>query len=159
MTTPEQKKLAAKIESILTAKDPKSGDYLYSKTEVRDFIVACIFELGLPVPQELQNCCLQFIQALELSADASDEQIVEHVFAYFEEYPLHPQLVIEFNELGRQALFGDKLQAKAGAEKLRAIATKGKAQETRAPIAEDTLPKGLQVKARRGLSRPSAPPV
>lgn len=148
--------VAKKIEAILTAKDPATGDYRWSKKEVRDFIVACIFQLGLPVVPELQNACMQFIGDLELSPDATDEQIVEHVVAYFEEHPLPPQLLAEFQALGQEALFGDRVQNLAGAEKVRHLLVKGASTTTRAPVQEKTA--APAVKARRGLSRAAPTP-
>jgi hypothetical protein len=92
--------IGKKIEAVLVAKGP-DGEYIYSKQEVRDFIVACVFELGLDVTPDLQGSMLSFLSELSVPEDAPTETILEQVRLYFAANPLPKDLLAEMGQVTR----------------------------------------------------------
>jgi hypothetical protein len=90
------------IEAVLVAKGP-DGEYLYSKQQVRDFIVACVFELGLDVTPELQGSMVSFLSELSVPEDAPTETILEQVRLYFAANPLPTDLLAEMGQVTRSS--------------------------------------------------------
>lgn len=95
-----QQRLADGVRELLVQKDA-AGKYVYSKTEVRDFIAVCVFEAGLPIIPELEGAMVQFLAEVDFGEDADDEEVADAVRAYFQVHPLNPKLRAEFEQLCR----------------------------------------------------------
>ena len=148
----DEETTAKKVQAVLTKKDA-NGEWVYTQTECRDFIVACVFELGLPITTELAGTIEKFMYAIGTHEDMDDDAIIEKVFDYFRENPLNPC------HLGRarvvragRALHKGHEGYKAVSEQLRALRAAGKTDGIKAP--EEDSPK-VEVKGqiKRGLSK------
>lgn len=146
--TQDNDAVAERIKAILVAKD-KNGEYVYSKQEVRDFIVAAIFEMRLPVTPELQGSVHSFFGDLGLTEEPTPEEMVEIVRGYFREHPLNPTLMAEFTSWGRSVLSSADGGYEETAEKIAAIRTVGGDGKVHPPVAEEKQP---EVKLKRGLT-------
>ena len=93
--------ISSQIEDVLVRKDA-AGNYVYSKQEVRDFIVACVFELGLDVTPDIQGAVLSFLAEIHVEEDASATDILEHIRIYFQENPLPQDLLNELHGIVRK---------------------------------------------------------
>jgi hypothetical protein len=150
----EQLRVAAKINHILEATD-ENGQHLHSNDEVRDFMIACCFELGLPMTFELQMMMNSFLEELEIDVDEpTPEIVVNAIQAYFEANPLKPELSKAFQELGASELFKSKEGFKHdGGRVNRSLASAGYSAQKRAPRASEAGPrKAGGPKLKRGLS-------
>jgi len=137
---------ALRAQEIVSRRDAK-GNRIYSKLEVRDFLVACCFELGWPITPEVQPLVLEVLSEVKVPADASDEMIAAGIKGYFTAHPINPRLVAEFGEFGRsEALKGTKGGVDR-AEQLKALRATGKAETLAAP--EDKKKKKPRLK--RGM--------
>jgi hypothetical protein len=148
----EDEKIAQKVEEVLTKKDA-NGEWVYTQREVRDFIVTCLFELGLDIPQELQGMVIQFMVECGVGDDTEDADIVKAVVGYFEENPLNPQLLVELATWGRDQLFTAEHEGyKEATEQIKALQAAGSKQgKTRAPQA-DAVKADVKGKVKKGLS-------
>lgn len=105
--SPDHQRMAARIEAILVAKDSE-GEWVYTQTEVRDFIAACVFLLGVPVTPEIEGALTKFLGQFEVDEDAPDDEVMKLIVDYFERVPLNPTMMKEFEEFGRGELRGDR---------------------------------------------------
>jgi hypothetical protein len=151
----ERMTLAARVQHILDAKDER-GALVHSNREVRDFIIACIFELGLPLTRELELLMHRFLTTeIEIAAEEpTPEDLVAAVRRYFDKHPLSPRLSKAFEDLGRETL----LHAKQGfqrdaAHRNAVVAVTGLRLVTRAPQSapQPTLARAPKSGLRRGL--------
>ncbi|MCP4499982.1 MAG: hypothetical protein GY822_08485 [Deltaproteobacteria bacterium] len=148
--TAEQEAHSQRIEEILVQKD-EDGEYVYTKNEVRDFIVASIFEMDLPMDERLEKVLLGFCEQFELPEDITDAQLIEVMKEYFVEYPLNPALLKEFDDFGRNVLLTRDEGYKDASTKLDTLQSTGKEDGTgAAPLANPE--KKASVKPKRGLS-------
>ncbi|MBN2360369.1 MAG: hypothetical protein JXR83_13025 [Deltaproteobacteria bacterium] len=129
---PKLDRQAQRAREIVSQRDA-NGNPLYSRREVRDFLVACCFELGWPITPEVQPLVLEVLSEIKVPVDASDEMIVAGVKSYFVANPVNQRLVMEFGEFGRgEALSGAK-GYKDRSEQLKALRTTGRAEKLKAP--------------------------
>jgi hypothetical protein len=147
--TKEQKEQADRITAVMMQKD-ETGEFVYTQDEVRDFIVACIFEMGLPLDNDLEKVLLKFCQQFELPEDISDEDLVAVIKEYFEENPLNPGLLKEMEDLGRGDLLARDEGYKDAASKVNTLRSTGKQEDANAPVPDPVKKPG--VKPKRGLS-------
>lgn len=150
--TPEQQRVADRVEAVLTARHP-DGSFVYSKEEARAFVVGCVLDLGLPIPPEMDGVFLRFLAQIEVPSTSTDEEVVAAIRAWFQENPLHPGLVEEMQQLGRAEVLkdSDAYSADAAAlERVSRLRAGSGASESRAPEAS---PKPAEKpKVRKGLS-------
>jgi hypothetical protein len=149
--SPDDAAFAARVRAIVDATDDQ-GAPLYDDLDVRDFIVACVFEVGLPLSRELEMLVQRFIID-EVEVDASEptqDDILEGIKRYFQEFPLHPGLGKAIADLGREVFAsGSGFGHDAIARNAMAAAT-GLARTARAPRAQAGASAGGP-RARRGL--------
>jgi hypothetical protein len=149
--SPEQQRIADRVEAVLTAVRP-DGEYRYSKEESRAFVVACVLDLGMSIPPELDGVFLRFLAQIEVPEDASDEVVVEAIRSHFQENPLHPDLVQEMQQLGRDEMLknrDDFSGDEASAERVSRLRAGGTSPERRAPKAATKTP--VAPKVLKGL--------
>jgi|GEM_PF-1215136 len=145
----EEQDQANRIEAVMMQKD-ENGEFVYTQAEVRDFIVACIFEMGLPMENGLDKVLLKFCEQFELPEDITDEDLVAVIKEYFEQNPLNPGLLKEFEELGRGDLLARDEGYKDAASKVNTLRSTGKEDAVSAPVPDPVKKPG--VKPKRGLS-------
>jgi hypothetical protein len=149
----EQMRVAAKINHIMEARGA-DGDFRYNNDEVRDFMVACIFELGIPLSLELQVVMRDFIAELEIDVpEPTADDVINGVRAYFDANPLNAELAKKFQELGASELFKSREGFKSdGGHMNRTLASAGINTTRRAPRAAEMKPRAGKLKIKRGLS-------
>ena len=103
----DQRRIAASIESVLTAKDA-DGNWVYAQNEVRDFIAVCVFMLGVPVTPEIEGALTKFMDQFDVDEEASDDEVMKVIVDYFEQNPLSERLMKQLEELGRNELSGNR---------------------------------------------------
>ena len=146
----EKQEQAARVQELIVQQD-ENGEYLYTDDEVRDFIVASIFGLNLPLDDTLERVLLKFCEQLEIPEETTEEEMVEYLRKYFEEHPLNPNLIKEFKELGRSELLRQKEGFKTSDEE---AVSKKAAGNTEGPTAPRAAPaKRKDVKPKRGISK------
>lgn len=128
----EDQRVAEQITEILTRRDAK-GELVFTDLEVRDFVVACVFEFQLDVPQELKAVVLEFCESLEVPETASDEELVAAVKGYFEANPLNDEMMKSFHAVGRDSLLTGEQGYKDSAERVQAMRTTGSDENLNAP--------------------------
>jgi hypothetical protein len=150
----EQQRIASGIEAIMLRKNPDDS-YRYTKEELRGFIVACVLELGLELPAQLEGVFTRFLENnIQVAEDCSDEDLVNAIKAHFQENPLNPELLKELENFARKERVGDRDEDDSEDAATREVARlRGTGQETerRAPR-EETTPKGSAPKPKKGLS-------
>lgn len=137
---------ALRAKEIVSKRDA-NGNRVYSKLEVRDFLVACCFELGWPITPEVQPLVLEVLSEVKVPVDATDEMIVAGIKGYFAAHPVNPRLVAEFGELGRKETLSGEKGGVDRAEQMKALRATGKAEKLAAP--EDKKTKKPRLK--RGM--------
>jgi hypothetical protein len=150
----DQVKLAARIMNVLDKKDD-NGEFVYTNTEVRDFVCACIFELGIPITAQLEAAMYSFMDDIPLPDEdnPTPEQLQEGIKKYFTENPLNDDLGAEFAAIAAEATRGQGEGFKNDAAAQNAAkAAAGLSSEKRAPQAESTSPKMPKPKVKKGLS-------
>lgn len=147
----DEKTTQEKVQAVLTKKDA-AGNWVYTQTECRDFIVACVFELGLPITPELAGAVEKFMYAIGTHEDQDDDVIIGKVLDYFKENPLNPAILAEIGAFARDELFTKGHEGyKAVSEQIAALRAAGKSTEVKAP--EEDVPKvEVKGKLKRGLS-------
>jgi hypothetical protein len=146
----DQIKVAARVMNILDEKN-EDGSFVYTNLEVRDFVCACIFELGIPITAEIQVALYSFLDDVPVEEDPTPEQLLTGVRAYFEENPLNEKLAEAFEKLGRDELQREGEGFKNDkAKQNAAFAAAGVSKESRAPQAEEK--KGEKPKVKKGLT-------
>lgn len=151
--TDEQQHVADRVQAVITAQRP-DGTFKYSKEECRAFIVACVFDLGLPLPKELEGVFVRFLDQIKVPQDSSDEDVVAAIKAYFTENPLNDEMLAEMQALGRdEALKArDDYDTDAAArEQVARLRGTGQAHEARAPAA--SVAKAAAPKLKKGLGK------
>lgn len=119
--------VSSQIEDVLVRQDA-AGNYVYTKQEVRDFIVACVFELGLDVTPDIKGAVLSFLAEIHVEEDAAATTILEQIQLYFQEHPLPQDLLNELQGIVRKdildanALFKSPLHEKQARKLLNAKA-------------------------------------
>lgn len=149
MSAPDE--VSERVKAILVQKDA-AGEYVYTKLEVRDFIIACVFEMDLKVTPDLEGAVNSFFADLGLKDSKKEpdpEEVVDAVRAYFEKNPLNPTMMEEFTGWGRNTLLSQDEGYQKTAEALAAVRATGADTSVRAPRAEEKKP---DVKLKRGLS-------
>lgn len=147
--TADQQRIAEGVRAILVQKGP-DGEYVYTKEEVRDFIAACVLELGLPIVPEVRGAMLQFLAEVDFGADASNEDMAAAIKSYFDAHPLNPSLRAELERFTRsEAIEGQGYRDND--QQLDALRALGKDVKMSAPRAE-TQPKVEKPRVKRGLS-------
>lgn len=149
----DQIKLAARVMNILDKKN-EDGSFVYTNLEVRDFVCACIFELGIPVTAEIQVALYSFLDDVDIDdPEPTPEKLLLAVRAYFEANPLNPELSTAFEALGREELGRqDEGFKNDSAKRNAAFAAAGLAKAPpRAPKKDDKKP-AQKPKLKKGLS-------
>jgi hypothetical protein len=150
----DQERIAQRVSSILEEKDA-DGEYKYSKDEVRDFMMACCFELGLPMSFELESVMHAWIARLGVDPRyPTPEMIIDAVRAHFDANPLHPDLNKAFKELAQDEVFKQREGFKHDGRAVNAaLASAGLQARVRAPRATE-LPRAKRAAPRlkRGLA-------
>lgn len=145
---------AARVQNIVDEKN-EQGDYVHSNRDVRDFMIACIFELGLPLTRELDLLLHRFLdEELEVVTDnPTGKDVVDGVRRYFAERPLNAQLARAFQQLGAEALqtAGEGFHQDGARKDALAAATGTRRSVGAAPRAPIRHTPG--VVARRGIAR------
>jgi len=147
----EQVKVAARVMNVLDKKNP-DGSFTYNNMEVRDFVCACIFEIGVPITAEIEVALMSFLDDVEIEEEnPTPEQLILAVRKYFDGSPLNPELAEAFEALGREELQrqGEGFQDDK-AKKNAAAAAAGLQAKTRAPQAEEK--KAEKPKVKKGLT-------
>lgn len=151
-----QLRVAGIIHGILSATD-ENGEPRYEPLEVRDFMVACMFELGLPMSRELHVVLGRFLEE-EIAIDSpqpTPEELMTAVRAYFDANPLNPDLAKAFQQLGTEEMFRDREGFKGtSAGETAARTSAGFSSNRRAPMARglSTGKPVLRGKVKRGLA-------
>lgn len=148
----DQMRVAVRVQQIIDAKDDK-GNYKYTNDEVRAFMCACIFELGIPMSRELNLVMNRFLLDLDIeSKEPTAEEVLAAVRAYFEANPLNEELNKAFQELGRDEMFKSKEGfSNDGAKRNAALASAGLSAQRRAPRMQQRKAPGGKPKLKRGL--------
>lgn len=136
------------IQDIMVAKDA-DGEYLYTKDELRDFIVATSLDMGLDLPERLQTIVLNFLAKLQVPEDASDQVIADTIKAYFDQNPLNPDLLASFKKLSKSGVLTDESAFTRSAQNAKAMQSVGADSTLTAPE-EKAVKSGK--KPKRGLS-------
>ncbi len=151
---PDHAQTANRVKEILNQKGP-DGAYLYSDIEVRDFLTAAVFELGLPMDGKIKDAVASFFIDMKVPAGSTQDDVLDDIRAYYVAHPLHPGLLGEFAAFGRSKLFTNKEGFKDAAVKAREVATlhaAGVQEELRAPAAQKA-PAATTPKPKRGLTK------
>jgi hypothetical protein len=151
---PDLDQVAGRVKDILNQRGP-DGAYLYSNLEVRDFIVAAVFELGMPMEGKVRDAVASFFTDLKVPAGSTQDDVLDDIRAYYVAHPLHAGLLAEFASFGRSRLFTNKEGFKDATVKAREVAalhTAGVQEELRAPAAQKA-PATTTPKPKRGLSK------
>lgn len=141
---------AARVQAVVDATD-EQGEPLYDDLDVRDFIVACVFEVGLPLTRELEFLVQRFfLDEVEVdTTEPTQDDVLEGVRRYFQEFPLHPGLGKAIADLGREVVASRSGFGHDAVSRNAMAAATGLAQAARAPRAPVTPTGGPR--ARRGL--------
>lgn len=142
--SPADQELAASVQAVLCKKDP-SGEYTFTKQEVRDFIAVCVLQLGMGVPPELQNAMASFIEDTGAADAKTDQELAERVAAYFKRVPLNPELVKEFERIGKRRLVLTEEGFKDASGQASAIRSVGGDASLNAPEAKPQKKKARKV--------------
>lgn len=147
-------KVAARLQNIMEAKTP-NGEYRYTNEEVRGFMCAMIFEVGIPMTAELEAVVYRFFEDVDLpQEDPTPEEMLTALRSHFDKHPLNPQLAAEVAQFGRDELqrskegFNSNDRVKQNAAR---ISAGFQATPTRAPEDETTKPRAAPPKVKRGL--------
>lgn len=147
----EQQVIADRVQAAITATHP-DGSFKYTKEECRAFIVACVLDLGLPLPTELEGVFGRFLDQIGVSQTAPEDEVVEAIKTYFKGNPLHPGLLAEIEGLSRAesiASRDDYDKEAATREAVARLRGTGQQQATRAP--EAAAQKKAPPKVKKGL--------
>lgn len=148
----DNRRVALRLDEILEAKDAR-GKPKFSDLEVRDFLMACVFELGLPLTPELEPVMLRFLAELNIAAATPTvDDVLGGVRVYFKARPLNAELARAFQEFGASELWrGREGFQNDGARLNAALASAGLAATRRAPRMEEMATPKAAPKLRRGL--------
>jgi hypothetical protein len=148
----EQVKVAARIMNILDKKN-ENDEFVYTNMEVRDFVCACVFELGIPMTAQLEAAMYSFMDDVDLEDEENptEEQLKDGIKKYFEANPLNPELGAEFSALSSEAMRkqGEGYKEGDAGVEAAAKAAAGVAADKRAPQPEP--PKGPKPTLKKGL--------
>jgi hypothetical protein len=147
-------RIAYDVTLILQATN-EDGSPRYDNLEVRDFMMACMFELGLPMSYELQMVMNRFLEDIECDAkEPTADDVIASVRKYFEENPLNEELAKTFQKLGSKEMQKGREDFKNdGAHRNATLAAAGLSANKRAPRANfGGAKKGLGQRPRKGLS-------
>jgi hypothetical protein len=146
-------RVAHRVSQILDAKDAK-GELVFSNLEVRDFMMACTFELGLPLSWETQLVMNRFLEDLDIkSKQPTADDLVAAVQRYFDANPLNPTLSKVFQSLGSAEKQRGREGFKSDGARLNAsLAATGLNMSRRAPHADHGIKPGAGPRPKRGLS-------
>ena len=148
--SPHEEHIRQRVRDILVQKDA-AGAYVYTKSEVRDFIVLCVLRLGVPVTPELMGAMRSFVEELGVPSSAPGDEVSAAVVSYFEANPLNASLLREFEALARGELLTKGQDFADAADKLQALEVVGADTTLKAPPA--TARKADTPKLKRGLSK------
>lgn len=150
----DQTRVARRVQAILEERGP-DGEFKYSKGEVRDFMMACVFELGIPLSFELESVMHAWVARLGLDPNnPTPEQLVDAVRAYFDANPLHPELNRAFQQLAQDEVLKQREGFKSDGRVMNAaLATAGLKASVRAPrAAEMRTARRSAPRLKRGLA-------
>lgn len=122
--TDDQARIASRVQSILNQKN-SDGSFAYTNDEVRDFVAACVLELGLPLDASIEPTVLKFLAAVGLPENADEATFLTAIQAYFEKNPLNPTLMAELNAFGRSELVQDSSKFGSNAAQVKAMHAAG----------------------------------
>jgi len=138
----------AKMEQVLTQKG-EDGAFVYTDTEVRDFMAVCVFQLGLPTDEHLEEMLLSLYNDMNIEGDFDDDEVAAAAERYFQAHPLRPELLAAFAAMGGDALASSTEALGKSAREF--VALRGDVSTRGGPLA-NPVPTA-RVKPKRGLQK------
>ncbi len=120
----------------------EDGSPRYTPQEIDDLVCAVLLSGGFEpdeLPPRLKLVLIDFVQRIELPADALGPEMGDHIQRYYEQNPLNPELKVEFERNFREA----QVIGAQTSEQAQKLLHQAKAQyEARAEPKEDEVPSG-----------------